>query len=378
MTAEASGGEHQQRHRLSVDASVSLLDEPTSGHNRWHPGIEPLLTVRPGDVVTFGLRDGLDVQIRPGSTVADVVALDVNRGHPMTGPVVIEGAEPGDLLDVEILDITPDGWGYTIIMPRLGLLDYRFDEPFVVEWDLTGGVARSAQIPGVTIPGEPFLGVIGVAPSIERLRAFAAREQALLETGALVMPPDARGAVPSVGVAALEGLRTVPPRENGGNMDVKQLRAGTTVTFVVEVPGALFSVGDPHFAQGDGESCGVAIEMAAETTLRFSLRRQEELAWAPKSPSFVFTAPASAERRYLATTGVSLDRDGSNRFLDVFGAARNALDEMVEYLVRERGFTANQAYVLVSVAADLKISEIVDVPNALVSAVIPLDIFDEA
>jgi formamidase len=363
-------------HRLEIDATRPLIDDPTNGHNRWHPAIPSVLEVEPGQSVLFQLRDGLDVQIRPDSTTDDVIAMDLNRGHPMTGPVYIRGAEPGDLLDVEILDITPADWGYTIIMPNLGALDYRFSEPFVVQWDLRGGVARSAELPGVAIPGEPFLGVIGVAPSPEQ---FIAREQALLDTGALVMPPNPRGAVPSAGVAANDGLRTVPPRENGGNMDVKQLTAGSRVTFVVEVPGALCSVGDPHFAQGDGESCGVAIEMAAETTLRFSLRKADQVSWRPTNPVFEYTAPtgkAPASRRYIATSGISLDRDGSNHFLDVFMAARNALDELVNYLVAERRYTENQAYVLVSVAADLTISEIVDVPNALVSAALPLDIFE--
>jgi formamidase len=373
-----SGSGQSVRHRLQVDASRSLLDEPAKGHNRWHPSIPSVLTIAPGDEVTFDLRDGLDVQITPGATVEDVLTLDVTRGHPMTGPVHIEGAEPGDLLDVEILEIRPAQWGYTVILPSLGLLDFRFAEPFVVEWDLSGGVARSAQIPGVGIPGEPFLGVIGVAPSLQRVAQFAAREQALLDQGALVMPPEPRGAVPASGIGADEGLRTVPPRENGGNMDVKQLTAGTVVTFGVEVDGALFSVGDPHFAQGDGESCGVAIEMAAQTTLRFNLRKGADVAWRPRNPVFEYSEAAMpTERRFIATTGVSVNRDGTNAFLDVFAAARNALDELVDYLVAERGYTPNQAYVLVSVAADLKISEIVDVPNALVSAVLPLDIFEE-
>jgi formamidase len=366
-------------YRIEIVATRPLVDDPTNGHNRWHPAIPPVLEVEPGASVLFQLRDGLDVQIRPDSTTDDVLALDINRGHPMTGPVYIRGAEPGDLLDVEILDVTAADWGYTIIMPNLGALDYRFSEPFVVKWDLRGGVARSMELPGVAIPGEPFLGVIGVAPSPERVGRFTARERALLDTGALVMPPDPRGAVPNSAPAATEGLRTVPPRENGGNMDVKQLTEGTRVTFVVEVPGALVSVGDPHFAQGDGESCGVAIEMAAETTLRFSLRKADQVSWRPTNPVFEYTSPtrtAPAGRRYIATTGLSLDRDGSNHFLDVYLAARNAIDELVNYLVAERGYTENQAYVLVSVAADLKISEIVDVPNALVSAALPLDIFE--
>jgi formamidase len=367
------------RHRLDIDATRPLIDDPTNGHNRWHPEIPPVLEVEPAESVLFQLRDGLDAQIRPDSTADDVIAMDLNRGHPMTGPVHIGGAEPGDLLDVEILDITPAEWGFTFIMPDTGALDYRFSEPFVVKWDLRGGVARSAELPGVAIPGEPFLGVIGVAPSPARMRQFAAREQALLDTGARVWPPDPRSAVPSTGVAATDGLRTVPPRENGGNMDVKQLTAGTRVTLVVEVPGALVSVADPHFAQGDGESCGVAIEMAAETTLRFSLRKAHQVAWRPNNPVYEYTASSGktpAQRRYIATTGISLDRDGSNGFLDPFMAARNALEELVNYLIAERGYTEQQAYVLVSVAADLKISEIVNIPNALVSAALPLDIFE--
>lgn len=366
---------------LSVDASRPLVDSPLNGHNRWHPEIPPVVAVDPGAAVRFDLRDGLDVQVRPHSTIDDVLALDVNRGHPLTGPVYVNGAEPGDLLDVDVLDVEPANWGFTIILPNLGLLSYRFTEPFVVKWDLEGGFARSPDLPGVAIPGEPFLGVMGVSPSIDRVRAFTAREQKLRETGALVMPPDPRCAIPADGIPATEGLRTVPPRENGGNMDAKQLTAGTRVTFSVEVPGALLSVGDPHFAQGDGESCGVAIEMAARTTLRLSLRKSSSLSWRPTNPVFEFRAPTEAvptRRRYIATTGVSIDRDGSNHFLDVFHAARNALDELVNYLIGEHGYSPNQAYVLVSVAADLRISEIVDVPNALVSAALPLDIFEDA
>jgi formamidase len=366
-------------HRLEIDPTRPLIDDPTNGHNRWHPAIPPALEVEPGESVLFQLRDGLDVQIRPDSTTDDVAEMDFNRGHPMTGPVYIRGAAPGDLLDVEIVDITPADWGYTIVIPNIGALDYRFSEPFVVKWDLRGGVARSAEMPGIAIPGEPFLGVIGVAPSPERVRQFSEREQALLNTGALVLPPDPRSAIPGAGAAATDGLRTVPPRENGGNMDAKQLRAGTRVTLVVEVPGALVSVADAHFAQGDGESCGVAIEMAAEATLRFSLRKADRVGWLPTNPVFEYTGPsekAPARRRYIATTGISLDRDGSNHFLDVLMAARNALDELVNYLVAERGYTEEQAYVLVSVAADLKISSIVNIPNALVSAALPLDIFE--
>jgi formamidase len=364
-------------HRLEIDATRPLIDDPTNGHNRWHPAIPAVLEVEPGESVLFQLRDGLDVQIRPDSTTDDVTAMDLNRGHPMTGPVSIRGAEPGDLLDVEILDVTPAEWGYTIIMPNLGALDYRFSEPFVVKWDLRGGVARSAEVPGVAIPGEPFLGVVGVAPSPERVRQFTAREQALLDTGALVMPPDARSAVPSAGVAATDGLRTVPPRENGGNMDVKQLTAGSVVTLPVDVPGALFSTGDCHLAQGDGEVTGTALEISATVRLRISLVKPAEQLWRPRFPVFEYAEEVRpAPRRVIATSGIPVDASGRNGYLDLTMAAKEAVREMIACLAATRGLTRTQAYALVSVAGDLRISECVDVPNPLVSVHLPLDVFE--
>jgi formamidase len=362
--------------RVAVDVAVSLLEEPANGHNRWHPDIPPVLEVDAGDTVVFDVRDGTDVQIGADSTSSDVPSVDLDRTHPLTGPVTIRGAEPGDLLDVEIIDIVPARSGYTIVLPGLGALGHRFQEPFLVKWDLADGVARSSDIPGVAIPGAPFLGVMGIAPSRERMRAYSAREQALFETGALVLPPEPHSAVPGDGPSAAEGLRTIPPREAGGNLDIKQLVAGSRVSFAVDVPGALFSVGDPHFAQGDGESCAFAIETAAQATLRFSLRKAAELAWLPSNPVIEFTSGDATPRRYVATTGFPIQEDGTNRYLDTTLAAQRALDELVNYLVAERGLTANAAYVLVSVAADLRINEIVNVPNALVSAALPLDIFE--
>jgi formamidase len=168
----------------------------------------------------------------------------------------------------------------------------------------------------------------------------------------------------------------VPPRENGGNLDIKQLTAGSRLMLSVQVTGALVSFGDPHFAQGDGESCGAAIEMTAQATVRIGLRRADQIAWRPANPAYTHTAPKIAGRLYIATTGLSLDRDGSNRFLDPLTAARRALEELVDHLVAERGYSEEQAYVILSVAADLRISEIVNFPNALVSAALPLDIFE--
>ncbi len=184
--------------------------------------------------------------------------------------------------------------------------------------------------------------------------------------------------MPATGAAATAGLRTVPQRETGGNMDIKQLTVGSRLLLPVDCPGALVSLGDAHFAQGDGESCGVAIEMHARATVRFGLRKASDLAWRPRYPTFEFTEPPiPAGRRYLVTTGLPLDADGRNEELDLNLAAKAALDEMVEYLTRVQGLTPSQAYILVSVAADLRVSEVVDVPNAIVSAHLPLDIFED-
>ena len=262
-------------------------------------------------------------------------------------------------------------------MPGLGLLSHRFSQPFLVKWTIASGVARSEQIPGVAIRGEPFLGVVGVAPSHASLKRYFQRESTLAETGVLVLPPDPISCVPSTGRVPSEGLRTAPPRENGGNMDIRQLGAGSMVRLPVDVVGALISLGDTHFAQGDGESCGVAIEISAHARVKIDLHKVADLKWRPTYPSYEFTEVQSPPRRFFATTGIPIARDGANRFLDVELAAANALDELVDYLSVEREFTEEQAYIIVSAAADLRISSIVNVPNALVSAVLPLDIFEE-
>jgi formamidase len=371
---ERSIGARMSFHRIELDLTTSLSEDHRRGHNRWHPDIEPTLRVAPGDLVEMDLRDGLDYQIWPHSGVEDVVALDVTRGHPLTGPVYVEGAEPGDLLDVEILEVRPaTDFGFTLIAPGLGLLAYRFSEPFLVKWQITDGVARSEQMPGIAVPGDPFLGVIGVAPAPGRMAEFARREAVLAETGAFVMQPEPRNAVPADQALSRIAIRTVPPRENGGNMDIPRLTEGSSVQLPVEVPGALLSVGDTHFAQGDGESCGVAIEIAARALLRIGLRKKADLTSLPGSPMYRFRERST--REYLATTGVPVTAEGENRFMDVNLAAVNALGELVDYLVADRRLRPEQAYVLVSVAADLHISSIVNIPNALVSAALPLDVF---
>jgi formamidase len=180
-------------HHLAVDRTRPLVNDPVNGHNRWHPSILPALEIEPGETVRLDLRDGFDVQLNPDSTADDVSALDLNRGHPLTGPISIRGAQPGDLVDIEVLDVTPADWGYTLVMPHGGVLGYRFSEPFFVKWELRDGIARSDQLPGLAIRGDPFLGVVGLAPSLEQVQLFASRERALGDGGSHALPPTHEG-----------------------------------------------------------------------------------------------------------------------------------------------------------------------------------------
>lgn len=355
--------------RLRVDATRPLADEPGSGHNRWHPDLEPLARVRPGEELTLEARDGLDAALGPESTVDDVARIDLGYPHPLTGPIHVDGAEPGDVLEVELLGFETGGFGVTCIVPGFGFLADVFTEPYLVKWAIEDGVARSEQLPGVAVPEATFPGVIGVAPSHELLAATLAREAELADRGGAVADQAPEAALPR---SAAGGLRTIPPRETGGNVDIRQLVAGSRAFFPVHIPGALFSIGDLHFAQGDGESCGVAIEIAGAATVRFGLRKNP--GWPLRFPAY--EVPALPERRSFATTGLPVTEDGRNESLDLTLATRNAILEMIAWLGAERGLTREQAYVLVSVAVDLRLSEIVDVPNALVSALLPLDVFE--
>lgn len=366
-------------HEIRIDRSKTLLEEPATGHNRWHPDIPPIVRCEPGDDVVLETRDALDGQIRPGATADDVAATNLDVVHPLTGPVYVEGAEPGDLLEVEILDVTPEPYGFTVQVPGFGFLRDEFPEPYVVHWDIDGDWATSDDLPGVRIPGAPFMGTIGLTPGPELLATTAAREQALLDGGGMVLPPSPASAVPGDPRIAAEALRTIPPREQAGNVDIKQLGKGTTLLLPVDTRGGLFSAGDAHFAQGDGEACGTAIEMSATLRVRFGVRKGEAAKKGIRDARFTRTdyylpPEFAAPRRFFATTGLSVTRDGVNRSEDATLAARNALLNMIDHL-GERGWSRQQAYVICSVAVDLKISQLVDVPNMLVSAFLPEDIF---
>lgn len=369
-------------HEIRLDHSRPLTGEPDKGHNRWHPDIPPVVRCEPGDEVVMETRDALDLQVGPDATTEEVGSVNLNVIHPLSGPVYVEGAEPGDLLVAEIVEVAPhSSFGFTVEIPGFGFLRDHFPEPYLARWELADGWATSDDIPRVRIPGAPFMGTIGVAPSRELLGRIAVREQALIERGGFALPPDPADAVPSDPGIASEALRTIPPRETAGNVDIKQLSAGTRLLMPVWTEGALFSAGDAHFAQGDCETCGTAIEMSATLRVRFDLRKGAAVERGIRDLQFErdgdYPVPPEylAPRRYFATTGLSVDRDGTNQSEDLTLAARNALLNMIDHLAAEYGYTRQQAYALCSVAVDLKVSELVDVPNFVVSAFLPLDIF---
>jgi formamidase len=366
-------------HHVGIDRTKQLADDPGTGHNRWHEDIPPIVTIDPGDTVVLETRDGFDGQLGPDSTHADVAKVTTDLIHPHTGPVAVAGAEPGDLLEVRIKEVRCARWGFTAQVPGFGFLRDFFPEPHLTSWDISDGWATSAQLPGVRIPAEPFMGSMGVAPSTELRERITAREADLLARGGAVKPPLADRAVPTEPRIASEGLRTIPPRETGGNLDVKQLTAGSTVLIPVATVGALFSAGDAHVAQGDGEVCGTAIEVAGTFTAELHLRKGEAARRGVRTPQFfrdgAVTSSARTTTRFYATTGLPLRPDGRNESEDTSLAAVDTLQQMIDYLVAEWGYSRQQAYTICSVAVDLKISEAVDVPNIVVSAVLPLDIF---
>jgi formamidase len=335
-------------------------------HNRWHPDLEPVERVAPGDTLRLECDDGLAGQLTRASTHADAGMLDLGLGHPLSGPVHVEGAEPGDVLEVEFVSYEPADFGVTAVIPGFGFLADLFPDPYVVPWELRGGVGRSPELPGVAVPEATFAGVVGVAPSHELMEEQRRREDAIAEAGGAVADSLPESAVPP---EAASGLRTIPPRETGGNLDVRQLVAGSSLLLPVSVPGALLSVGDLHFAQGDGEVCGTGIEVAGAVTLRVGVRKKP--VWRPRFPAY--ETPAAPGRRCFATTGIPVDEG-----MDLTAAARAALVEMIDHLEATHGFVRAAAYALCSATVDLRISEAVDVPYPLVSALLPLDVFESS
>jgi formamidase len=373
------------------------VDDPRC-HNRWHPAIKPVAYASPGDVAVFGTRDAFDHSLDRNSTAADVVALNLNLVHPLTGPLYVRGAKAGDVLAVTLLDIEPDDFGYTIIVPGFGFLRDVFPDAFIVRWDLTRRGGTSRDLPGVNIRFDGFMGTIGVAPGPAQTETFFQREAELAAAGGFVLGPQPLDALPAKvcgpgGSNADRCLRTIPPRENGGNMDVKQMQVGTTLLLPCFVDGCLLSIGDVHFAQGDGEVSGTAIEMDATVTVKVDIRKGLGKTLARPHYEGRDQLKRLAPERFHATVGYPLKPKGvippthayldgtkigplTNLSEDLTLAARDALLEMIDWIVANKGLTREQAYVLASVAVDLRIANVVDTPNFAVSAILDLGVFD--
>ncbi|MFQ5786225.1 MAG: acetamidase/formamidase family protein, partial [Alphaproteobacteria bacterium] len=342
--------------------------------NRYHPAIKPVARAKPGEMIVFETRDALDSDFNFGSIPDDVAAANLNLVHPMTGPVYIEGAKRGDVLAITLVDIAPDDYGYTVIIPGFGFLRDVFPDPWIASWRLTRLEATSKQIPGVAIPFIGFMGTVGVLPGEPEVDLWLEREAKLAEAGGFVLTPQPTDAVPA-DVCGPEGshkdkcVRTIPPRENGGNMDVKQMQVGTTLLLPCFIDGCGLFVGDVHYAQGDGEVSGTAIEMGAEVTVVTEVRKG--LGAFVKVPHYEGGDQLKAlePAEFYATTGLPLKKAGevpayatyidgerigplTNLSEDLTLAARNALLEIIDYMVREKGLTREQAYVVSSVAVD--------------------------
>jgi acetamidase/formamidase len=301
-------------------AEHSLSAEPI--HSRWNRDLKPRLTIAPGDTVRLECQDASGLQVRPGMTVAEYQTINRDRIHALTGPIFIDGAEPGDALQVDILEVAHKGWGWSSTIPGLGFLRDRFAAPYLFHWLLEGDVSRSLA-PAV-VPLRPFCGVMGVAPG---------------EPGE---------------------FRTRPPGAFGGNMDVRDLCSGARLYLPVLNRGALFSAGDVHAAQGDGEICINGIECPSDVTLRFHLHRRQPLA----SP--IAESPAARERS--AESGAWIVIESST---DAVGAARAATGRMIDLLMAHWGFEDVHAYILCSAVMNLHFAQVVNEPMFTVTASLP-------
>jgi acetamidase/formamidase len=300
-------------------------------HHGWDRDLAPVVRIVPGDSLEFEVADAAGGQLSAASSVDEVARLDFTKINPVTGPVFIEGAEPGDVLKVTLLSFTPSGWGWTANIPGFGLLADEFKQAALHVWQYEPETLRPALFGRwAKVPLKPFTGTIGVAPGEPGLHSI------------------------------------VPPRRVGGNMDVRDIARGTELFLPIEVPGALFSVGDTHAAQGDGEVCGTAIESPMRVALQFDLIKRMPLAF----PRFRTRGPVTNHldaAGYEVATGIGPD---------LMEAARAAVRSMIDLLGREHGMPAIDAYLLCSVCGDLRISEIVDLPNWTVSFYFPRVVFD--
>ena len=312
--------------------AVSIHEvRPDAFNYVWDNSLVPALEVESGEAVELHVRDASDEQIHRDSGVGDVTRLDFSHVNPVSGPVFVKGARPGDVLAVELLEFRPPEWGWTAIIPEFGLLADEYPDPWLRISEVDAGTATVRFADGIAVPYRPFPGTIGVAPS---------------ESGEHPI---------------------LPPSRFGGNMDTKHLRAGATLFLPVGAEGALFPLGDTHAAQGDGEVCGTAVEAAMDVVLRLSVRRDFEI----QAPQYHLPRGALAQTEdssYHVCTAVGPD---------LMEGARDAVRAAISYLGERYGLDREEAYALASVAVDLRIHEVVDAPNWVVGAFVPESIFQE-
>jgi formamidase len=364
--------------------------------NRLHHAIPMVASADQGQTIVLHTRNASDFDLDPNSTYDDP-RRPGGPVHPITGPVHINGAESGDLLAVTLLDIEPGPYGYTSITSG-GWVTDRFEERLRVVWELDRTSAVSDGLSGVRIPNASFPGLITTLPGVEQVRLMLDREEQLAEAGGSVSLPNPENAYPAE-VCGPEGshweecLRTFPPREHGGNLDIRHLGVGATIYLPCYVDGCGLAIGDLHYAQGDGEVAGTAIEMDATVTLTARVVEDGNISKRGphyEGPSSLLDIPSG---RFYATTGFPLKEVGeippdmeylgsdeiaplANLSLDLSLAARSALLEMIDYISKTYDKSREQAYIIASVAVDLRIGELVDAPNVAVTAILPLDIFE--
>jgi formamidase len=378
---------------IKVDVSESALKQDVL-HNRWHPDIPIVSWVKPGDEFRIECIDWTGGQIKNDDSATDVKVVDLTKVHYLSGPIGVKGAEPGDLLVVDILDVgvlPTSQWGFTGIFAKEnggGFLTDHYPAARKACWNFSGIYANSRHIPGVEFAGIMHPGLIGCLPSMELLTKWNTREKALFDTNPERVP--ALCALPfgetahmgrMSGSAAKDAAeiaaRTVPPREHGGNCDIKNLSRGSTVYFPVYVPGAGLSMGDLHFSQGDGEItfCG-AIEMAGHLDIRVNIIKGGMAKYGILNPIFRPSPLEPNYTSYLIFEGISVDEAGKQHYLDVHVAYRQACLNAISYLTKF-GYTGEQVYAILGTApVEGRISGVVDIPNACATLAVPTEIFN--
>lgn len=299
----------------------------TFTHDRWNSALPPALEIESGDILVMDCLDSSGSQINPASTVADFIAMDRGKIHTITGPVLVKGAVPGDVLEIEIRRVEHQGWGWTSLIAGLGTLPDRFSDPYLFIWKLQDRLSHS--LPGVTLPLAPFLGIMGVCP-------------------------------PQPGEH-----RTRPPGSFGGNLDVRDLVLGTTLYLPVFQKGALFSAGDGHAAQGNGEVCINGIEGPMQAEFRISIRRDMTLndPFAELPPAGPALLPDRGSWAFIASAPVSME------------AVRNVVNQAIDFVSDRFRLSPELAYILCSVALDLRLSQVVNQPQVTVTGTLSKSLF---